>query len=165
MAIVNRPETAARWRSRSHADHFHTEVMPKVTHLIASESVGPSHAKSQNSIQKTHLLPAGGRGIKSLALLGLLRVAEDLRPALAHPGAVPRPDVDLVVPHQQPHGVAIESGSVVAGRRRRPHSLARRCSGHSTIRSRNMFPGSPWRQHHHQRAPCAFSMARDCGVP
>lgn len=24
--------------SRSHADRFHTEVMPKVTHLIASES-------------------------------------------------------------------------------------------------------------------------------
>jgi hypothetical protein len=41
MAIVNRAETEGRWRDRSHADHFHTEVMTKVTHLIAFDTHSP----------------------------------------------------------------------------------------------------------------------------
>src|SRR6266478_4911637 len=43
------------------------------------------------------------------------RITEDLRPALAHPGAVPRPGVELVVPHQQRMVSRLKVGRLLLG--------------------------------------------------
>ena len=90
------------------------------------------------------LFPMGGEHFRLMASHPLSQPSKDSAPsldelqkdrraALAHPGAIARPDVrEFVVPHQQPHGIAIEGGSASTGRRCRPHPFARRCQGMNT---------------------------------
>ncbi len=46
---------------------------------------------------------------------GARGAASDLRPALAHPGAVPGHELELLVPHQQPDGGALKVGRLLLG--------------------------------------------------